>query len=227
MQIVTIEGKILRPGHKLVYGFSPREYVYRDSLQNTGFCAIVALLLKRMTQEQEPGRKFRITPLEETDERITLQVSRAEGETLIVKFAPATKEVSFRLGAGEQVGAQEVEQQQAITIEGRIARNKWAKYDQEKRTYSNRIAHQYDATDTTKAWFYDIVAEGEAADQAFRLFLNQAGMTVAVSGVLLKEDVSEKTKGLIKADFIKRLPPGQKPSHTIVRERVKPPANGG
>jgi hypothetical protein len=195
-------------------------------LKNACFCAIVALLLKRMTQEQEPGRKFRITPLEETDESITLQVSRAEGETLIVKFAPTTKEVSFRFGAGEQAAGHEAEPQE-ITIEGRIARNRWAKYDKEKHTYANRIAHQYDATDAQKAWFYDVVAEGEAADQAFGLFLNQAGMSVVVSGMLLKDDVSEKTKGLIKADFIKRLPPGQKPNHTILPERVKPSANGG
>src|SRR6266852_4635954 len=89
--------------------------------------------------------KFKITPVEETDESITLQVSRAAGETLIVKFTPPDK-VSFELGAGESRADRETEPQE-ITIEGRVAKNSGefggAKYDREKHTFSVRIAHQY------------------------------------------------------------------------------------
>ena len=57
------------------------------------------------------------------------------------------------------------------------------------------------------------------ADKAWKSYLNRAGEAIVVSGVLVREDISEKTKGLIKASSIDKLPPGQKPSHTIEQGR--------
>ena len=169
------------------------------------------------------AEKFRITPLAEDDENFTFQVRSPRNETVVITFTPPHK-VSVTVGTGEQEvkTAPEFEPQE-ITLEGRIARNRWAKYSASKHTYSNRMAFQPDANNTSLAWYFDVEAEGDVADFAWeQLRLNQAGEAVVVSGWLIKEDVSEKTKGLIKADFIGKLPAGQKPRHTILHERVNP-----
>jgi len=169
------------------------------------------------------AEKFRITPLAEDDENFTFQVSSPRNETVVITFTPPHK-VSVTVGAGEQEVKKAPEfEPQEITLEGRIARNRWAKYSASKHTYSNRMAFQPDANNTNLAWYFDVEAEGDVADFAWeQLRLNQAGEAVVVSGWLIKEDVSEKTKGLIKADFIGKLPAGQKPRHTILHERVNP-----
>jgi hypothetical protein len=173
--------------------------------------------------------KFRITPIEETDESITLQVARSVNETLVVKFTPSTNEVSFTLGAGEQEREKSPEHPE-ITLEGNPA--KAAKYDKEKHTFLLRFAHHLNPQERTVAQFYDVVAEGEKADDFFKLFITDTRMQLHITGWDVSQGARlyKGTQGIIKADSIEKLPPGTRANSEILPGRVRLPekrANGG
>lgn len=169
-----------------------------------------------MSPERQEGSGFRITPIEETDASIRFQVASPKDEILIVSFTPPNK-VSFEFGGQEVIQAPEREE---ITIEGNPVRP--AKYDKNKHTYNLRLAYHPNPQDRTVAEFYNVVAEGERADDFFKLFITDTRLQLHITG----EDISNTTKldkgtkGLIRADNIEKLQPGQRASSEIMRWKV-------
>src|SRR2546423_967299 len=148
-----------------------------------------------MPTPHEQEKPFAVKTLEQTDTSITLQVGRGS-ETVVFTYTPPYKvEVDFSGKPGKE-GAVPPEHP-AITIEGNPA----FKHKLEKDRYSLRLAYHPNPKNTADARFYNVVAEGEKAQEFYGLYITDTRMQLHVTGDLVAGEKG-RTAGTIKAESI-------------------------
>lgn len=110
-----------------------------------------------------------------------------------------------------------------ITIEGVPIRG--ARYNKEKRTYSLTIAHHPNAENRKEAVYYNIVAEGEKAEELYKAYVTDSRTPVRVTGndasfTLARKGKPDKRVYKVQADSIEKIK-GRWDSPKILPEKVK------
>ena len=158
----------------------------------------------------EQGKPFEVKTLQETDTSITVQVGRGN-ETVVFTYTPPYKvAVDF---PGKEVAVPP--EHPAITIEGNPA----FKHKLEKGRYSLRLAYHPDPRNKADACFYNVVAEGEKAQEFYGLYITDTRMQLHVTGTLVAGEKGT-TAGTIRAESIEIIH-GRKAGSDILSEKVK------
>ena len=163
-----------------------------------------------MPTPHEQEKPFAVKTLEQTDTSITLQVGRGT-ETVVFTYTPPYK-VAFDFPGTEAPTSPE---HPAITIEGNPA----FKHKLEKDRYSLRLAYHPNPRNTAEARFYNVVAEGEKAQEFYGLYITDTRMQLHVTGELVAGEKG-RTAGTIKAESIEIIH-GRKARSDIQHEKIK------